>query len=227
LWPFARPLAAVQLHSCRLDPAALTADAFALAGISAPEKIRRAGAKRQSEFLAGRLCARAALASHARQPLALDVHEQGMPLWPEGLCGSITHSHGLAAAVVACQQHWQGVGLDAEVLLSAARAQRLAAEILTPAELQRLQGLDEAEQALRISLTFCAKESLFKALFPLVLQRFRFQDAELLAADADGDLHMRLLRDLGPQWPAGSLLQGQHSRLDQHLLSLISIANPR
>ena len=176
------------------------------------------------EFLAGRLCARAALHSHAQQPRDPDQDADGMPLWPAGLCGSITHSKGLAAAVVASQEHWQGIGLDAELLMSASRAQRLAGQILTPDELQRLQHYPESEQAWLVSLTFCSKESLFKALFPLVGQRFYFQDAELLECPADGRLQLRLLRDLAPQWPQGSLLNGQQAMLGKHLLSLVSIA---
>ena len=224
LWPFAQPLPGAHLYSCRLDPAALSSDAFALAGIRLPGHLQQAAAKRQSEFLAGRLCARAALHSHAQQPRDPDQDADGMPLWPAGLCGSITHSKGLAAAVVASQEHWQGIGLDAELLMNASRAQRLAGQILTPDELQRLQHYPESEQAWLVSLTFCSKESLFKALFPLVGQRFYFQDAELLECPADGRLQLRLLRDLAPQWPQGSLLNGQQAMLGKHLLSLVSIA---
>ena len=108
--------------------------------------------------------------------------------------------------------------------MSASRAQRLAGQILTPDELQRLQHYPESEQAWLVSLTFCSKESLFKALFPLVGQRFYFQDAELLECPADGQLQLRLLRDLAPQWPQGSLLNGQQAMLGKHLLSLVSIA---
>jgi enterobactin synthetase component D len=224
LWPFAQPLPGAHLHSCRLDPSVLSSDAFAQAGISMPSHIQQAAAKRQTEFLAGRLCARAALLSHAQQPREPDQNDDGMPLWPEGLCGSITHSKGMAAAVVASQRHWQGIGLDAELLMSTTRAQRLAAQILTADELQRLQHYPESEHAWLVSLTFCCKESLFKALFPLVGQRFYFQDAELLECHADGQLQLRLLRDLAPQWPQGSLLNGQQATLGKHLLSLVSIA---
>jgi enterobactin synthetase component D len=224
LWPFTLKLPAAHLHSCRLDPAAMSCDAFAQAGIAMPRHIQQAAAKRQTEFLAGRLCARAALQSHAQLPCEPDQDDDGMPLWPAGLCGSITHSKGMAAAVVASQQHWQGIGLDAELLMSTSRAQRLAGQILTADELQRLQQLPECEHAWWVSLTFCSKESLFKALFPLVGQRFYFQDAELLECHADGQLQLRLLRDLAPQWPQGSLLNGQHATLGNHLLSLVSIA---
>jgi enterobactin synthetase component D len=226
LWPFACRLSGAHLHSCHFDPAALGDTAFAEAGIALPAALQGAAAKRQSEFLAGRLCARAALAGHDAQALTPDRAEDGAPLWPAGLCGSITHSHGLAAAVVASRHDWLGLGLDAELLLEPARAQRLLPQVLSPEEQHRLQGLDAAAQALRISLTFCAKESLFKALYPLVRQRFWFQDAELLAFSPEGDLQLRLLRDLGPQWPAGSLLHGQHASLGKHLLSLVSIARP-
>ncbi|MBF7731266.1 4'-phosphopantetheinyl transferase family protein [Pseudomonas sp. N040] len=226
LWPFARHLPGVQLHSCHFDPAALSAEAYQQAAIAAPASVLRAAAKRQTEFLAGRLCARAALAGHGRQALAEDREEDGAPRWPTGLCGSITHSKGLAAAVVGTRQDWQGLGLDAEAVLDPARAQHLVGQILTADEQQRLAGLDDSEQAWLISLTFCSKESLFKALYPLVRQRFYFQDAELLDCQPDGDLQLRLLRDLGPQWPAGSLLHGQHAALGSHLLSLVSIANP-
>ena len=223
-WPFICPLPGVHLHSCSFDPADLSPDAFSQAGIPAPENILRAIAKRQTEFLAGRLCARAALASLGQQPLPADLDEEGTPLWPSGLTGSITHSHGLAAAVAGNQQSWLSLGLDAEILMPAARATRLAAQILTPAELQSLHSLPEAERAGRVSLTFCSKESLFKALYPLVRQRFYFQDAELLDAQPEGQLQLRLLRDLSPQWPQGSLIQGQHTQLGQHLLSLVCIA---
>ena len=222
-WPFARAQSAVRLLACTFRPNPLDQDDFRRAGIQAPPGILRAAAKRQSEFLAGRLCAHAALAGHDDPQVGVD--DQGAPQWPAGLCGSITHSHGLAAAVVADRQHWLGIGLDAELPMSASRALRLAQQILSPAERRQLAGRTEAEQAWLVSLTFCSKESLFKALYPLVGQRFYFQDAELLDW-ADGSLRLQLLRDLGPQWPAGSLLHGQHGTLDSHLLSLVGIANP-
>ena len=103
------------------------------------------------------------------------------------------------------------------------REQRLAAEILTPAELFRLEALPSEQRAQRISLTFSLKESLFKALYPQVLQHFYFQDAELLSIDADNNVRMRLLIDLHANWPAGSELAGQFAEFDGYLLSLVSI----
>ena len=98
----------------------------------------------------------------------------------------------------------------------------MAAQILTPTELQRLAQLPTAEHATRISLTFSLKESLFKALYPLVQQRFYFQQAELLFA-AEGQAELQLLTDLSPHWPAGSRCSGQFVDLGEQLLSLVSI----
>lgn len=123
--------------------------------------------------------------------------------------------------------HWLGLGLDVEQIMPTERAERLAGEILTPAERVRLDAMPPEQHAERISLTFSLKESLFKALYPLVLRRFYFQDAELFSVEADNKAHMRLLIDLHADWPAGSELEGQFTKFDGYLLSLISIPTAR
>ena len=221
-WPLPVPLVGALLTSCSFEPDRLAPGDFALAGIAAPESIQRSVAKRQTEYLAGRLCARAALA-HAGLP----VHTPGMgadraPLWPQPAVGSITHGDRWAAAIVADAGQWQGLGLDVESLLAPRRALRLAEEILTPAEVARLPK-DEAQAALAITLTFSIKESLFKALYPLVLTRFYFHDAELLDWSESGDARLRLLIDLPNGWVRDRELQGQFTLMNERLLSLVAV----
>src|SRR5690606_26441508 len=122
-------------------------------------------------FLAGRLCAREALQQLNAERSVPAVGTDGAPQWPAGVVGSISHGGGRALAVVGSTQRYAGLGLDIERWLPAARAERLHGEILTPAELQR----GEADLAWLTTLTFSLKESLFKALYPLVRQRFYFQ----------------------------------------------------
>ncbi|MFZ3183778.1 MAG: 4'-phosphopantetheinyl transferase, partial [Pseudomonas sp.] len=62
------------------------------------------------------------------------------------------------------------------------------------------------------------------ALDPRVRQQCYFQDAELLGYDPAGLAQLQLLRDLGPDWPAGSRCDGQFVRLSERVLSLVSIA---
>ena len=77
--------------------------------------------------------------------------------------------------------------------------------------------------SLTTTLTFSLKESLFKALYPIVRKRFYFEHAELLEWSADGHARLRLLTDLSPQWRQGAELQGQFCLQDGHLLSLVSV----
>jgi len=74
-----------------------------------------------------------------------------------------------------------------------------------------------------VTRTFSLKESLFKALYPLVKQRFYFQDAEVLEATPGGLARLRLLIDLSQTWRNGALVEGQFACFDGYLLSLVSI----
>ncbi|MDD2136640.1 4'-phosphopantetheinyl transferase family protein [Pseudomonas kurunegalensis] len=219
-WPLPRPLPGAVLVSCAFDPALLGTDDFQRAGIVPSASLQRSVAKRQAEYLAGRVCARAALQRLDGRNYVPGTHEDRSPIWPAGILGSITHGKGWAAAVVAAQGSCQGLGLDQESLLDDERAERLMGEILTPPELERL---DCRQLGLTVTLTFSLKESLFKTLYPLTRQRFYFEHAEVLEWSADGLARLRLLTDLSPQWQQGAELQGQFSVQDGHLLSLVSV----
>ncbi|MCO7597036.1 MULTISPECIES: 4'-phosphopantetheinyl transferase [Pseudomonas] len=219
-WPLPRPVPGAVLVSCTFDPSHLAADDFQRAGIEQSASLQRSVAKRQAEYLAGRVCARAALQRLDGRDYVPGTHEDRSPIWPAGIHGSITHGKGWAAAVVAAEGACQGLGLDQESLLDDERAERLAGEILTPAELQRL---DRAQVGLAVTLTFSLKESLFKTLYPLTRQRFYFEHAELLEWSTDGFARLRLLTDLSPQWHNGRELEGQFRVADGHLLSLVSV----
>ena len=60
-WPMPQPLPGSVWRSTDFVPAQLGVDDFARSAIEMPASIQRSVAKRQAEFLAGRLCARAAL----------------------------------------------------------------------------------------------------------------------------------------------------------------------
>ncbi|MHB9797336.1 4'-phosphopantetheinyl transferase family protein [Pseudomonas sp. MT3] len=219
-WPLPVPLAGCQMRSTRFDRQRLLPADFQHSQVQAPANIQRAVAKRQAEYLAGRLCARAALQASGADAVVPGTDEERAPIWPPGFCGSITHGDGWAAAVVARANAWRGLGLDVESRLDSARAQHLAGEILTPDELSRL---DPEQAALQITLTFSLKESLFKALFPLVRQRFYFEHAELIQWSAGGHARLRLLTDLSAEWHRGKEIDGQFSLQDDRLLSLVAI----
>ncbi|QQE85248.1 4'-phosphopantetheinyl transferase family protein [Pseudomonas putida] len=219
-WPLPRPLPGAVLVSCAFDPSRLAADDFQRAGIEPSPSLQRSVAKRQAEYLAGRVCARAALQRLNGSDHVPGTHEDRSPIWPPGIHGSITHGKGWAAAVVAAQGSCRGLGLDQEALLDDERAERLMGEILTQAELERL---DRSQLGLAVTLTFSLKESLFKTLYPLTRQRFYFEHAEILQWSPEGLARLRLLIDLSPEWRHGAELEGQFCMQDGHLLSLVSV----
>ena len=218
-WPLPRALPGVQMLSTRFDPSMLDIEDFQRWGIPAPAAV----SKRQTEFLAGRLCAREALRRATGVAGIPAVGEDRAPRWPVGVVGSITHGAGWAAAVAARNERWRGLGLDVERMLPSARADRLAAEILTPREREGYAALNDSQRSRRVTLTFSLKESLFKALYPLVNKRFYFQDAELIHHDDNGQARLRLLNDLSQEWKNGTELEGQFAQFDGYLLSLVSI----
>ncbi|MCY1424907.1 Enterobactin synthase component D [compost metagenome] len=219
-WPLPQPLPGAVLVSCEFDPARLAGDDFQRSGIEQTPSLLRSVAKRQAEFLAGRICARAALQQLDGRTYAPATGQDRAPVWPGDITGSITHGTGWAAAIVGSKSRLQGLGLDMETLLSEERATRLAGEILTPDELQRMA---QGRVALTVTLTFSLKESLFKALYPIVQQRFYFEHAELLEWTDEGSARLRLLTDLSSEWHHGREIQAQFCVDEQRLLSLVSV----
>jgi len=113
--------------------------------------------------------------------------------------------------------------MDLENVLSLERAERLAGEILTADELQRMARLPREQHARLVTLTFSAKESLFKALYPIVQKRFYFEHAEVVEWSEHGQMRLRLLTELSGEWCHGKELVGQFAVDGEQLLSLVAI----
>ncbi len=222
-WPLPFVLPDTVLLSTHFDASQLHSNDFQQSAIEAPASIQRSVAKRQAEYLAGRICARAALQQLEGLNVSPAIGEDRAPVWPAHISGSITHSTGRAAAIVARKNHWRALGMDLENLLNAERAERLAGEILTPPELARMAAGRRDQLALLVTLTFSVKESLFKALYPIVQRRFYFEHAEVLEWTEVGEVRLRLLTDLSSEWRNGTELEAQFGVQDGQLLSLVSI----
>jgi enterobactin synthetase component D len=218
-WPITEHFPALRLSSTQFEPRLLHLEDFQRFEIPEPRGID----KRKAEFLAGRFCAREALRQLTGLAYTPAVGTDRAPCWPAGIVGSISHGHHRAGAVVAHASQWRGLGLDIEQPLSLERADALAKEIFAPAERLRYQQLPDAQRALQASLTFSLKESLFKALYPLVGRHFYFQDAEYLALEQPGQARLRLLSSLSDDWPAQRELTGHFWLFEDYLLTLVAI----
>ena len=141
------------------------------------------GPRRLAEFRAGRWCAHRALAPLGLGESPIPIAMSREPVWPAGVVGSITHCLGYCAAAVAPSAQLRGIGIDAE--LPSEVSFGLAEQICGRAELARLSEMP-CDATLALSLTFSAKESVFKALFPRERVFLEFPDVELLFDYAEG-----------------------------------------
>jgi enterobactin synthetase component D len=165
-----------------------------------PPALQRAVLKRQVEFLAGRVCAQQALeALTGTKPAVIPAQPDRAPAWPPGVVGSITHTTSYAAALVASDTHYQGIGIDCEIMLSPENL-TLQRHICMPDELEALHAVHgdwTLEQLL--TLVFSAKESLFKCLYRHVQKMFGFTAARVMALDrVQQTFVMQLEQDLTP-----------------------------
>ncbi|MFF0745351.1 4'-phosphopantetheinyl transferase [Streptomyces sp. NPDC004111] len=158
--------------------------------------ISRAVAKRRHEFAAVRICARTAMARLGVAPAPILPGEHRAPVWPEGIVGSMTHCDGYRAAAVARRSEVASIGVDAEpqgpLPAGVAAAVLLAEEhdtVRTLADLHPDTAWDR--------LVFSAKESVFKAWFPLMRQWLDFTEC-VIAPDPDRGTFTATLLVPGP-----------------------------
>lgn len=165
--------------------------------------VGRAVEKRRREFTTARVCARAALERLGFPAAPIPSGERGEPLWPAGVVGSITHCDGYRACAVARSSELLAVGIDAEP--NAALPDGLIGDIARPEELPVLRGLAASSPEVHWDrLLFSAKESVYKAWFPLAKRWLGFEDAVIALDPDDGTFTARLLVE-GPPLAGGSL----------------------
>ena len=152
-------------------------------------------AARRVEFATARHCARLALRRIGAPDGPILRGPKREPVWPEGIVGSITHCTGYRAAAVALASEVLTVGIDAEP--HAALPARVAERVLDAEERDWLARAPAGVHWGR--LIFSAKESVYKAWFPLARRWLGFDEATVAVDPAAGTFHARLLVEL----PAG------------------------
>lgn len=181
--------------------------------------IAKAVLKRQREYAATRTLARSALAAFGIAPVPLLNGEDRSPRWPRGVVGSLTHTEGLCAVVVASSERFLGLGIDAE--RNARVTRDLFDHVLTPRERARIEALPEAEQCRMATLVFSAKESLYKCQFPVTGRFVGFQEAEIDVDVALGGFEARFLVPLSGV-PEGQRFGGRWAFLPDHVVTSIA-----
>jgi 4'-phosphopantetheinyl transferase EntD len=148
---------------------------------------------RRAEFATARECARQALRRIGAPEAPILRGPKREPLWPAGIVGSITHCKGYRAAAVARTSDMLTIGIDAEP--HAAIPDRVAQRVLVEAEREWMtQASGRGQVGVHWDrLIFSAKESVYKAWFPLVRRWLGFDDATVSIDPAAGTFQARLL----------------------------------
>ena len=173
-------------------------------------------ASRRREFATGRMLARQALAALGVPATALPRGPSGVPCWPDGFVGSITHTKSQAAALAARQTEFSGVGIDIEIVSRVPWA--IMSKVTVVAEQRALAAA--ANPQLLLALIFSAKEAWFKCQFPLTRAYLGFEDAEIAVDWSRGTFDLRRTPGARGIDPPG---QGRFIRGDDTVATLITM----
>ncbi|MGC1497644.1 MAG: 4'-phosphopantetheinyl transferase superfamily protein [Sulfitobacter sp.] len=185
--------------------------------IDKPDTLSKAVNKRQAEYLAGR-----ALVQHAFEHLKVDQVQLPMgqdraPIWPPGIHGSISHTKGRVACLLT-KRPGHFVGIDIEKNLSENGLKSVKQVTLQPSERDFVAQYTELPEPQLAGAIFSAKETLFKALYPIVQRFFGFNAAACIGVN-DTTLRMELTQDLHATLPIGRAFEVQMRLYDGHVLT--------
>ncbi len=202
-----------------IDPRQVTASQLLPGEV---QLIRHAVAKRKREFTAGRVLARLLLTRLGVAPgFELLMDDDRAPRWPEGFVGSITHVERWAAVAVARTDQAISLGCDLEV--DQPLAQEEWSVVCGPRELAWLEAQPRERRGRLAKLLFSAKETVYKAQYPLTRTVLEFGDVEV-EIDAGGGFETMLETISGPRH-RGSVLRGRW-RADGGLIATAMTIRP-
>jgi len=177
--------------------------------------------KRQKEFMAGRTCARYALAELGIHNFPLLPDESRQPVWPETVCGSIAHTDEYCAVAVAHKTNIRSIGLDIEHF--GRLTSESCAQICTSAELGWLDSLPYDCYLQWATLIFSAKECFYKCQYPLSKQWLDFQDINIDIDQNEQTFVVNLPIDRQNFFFSGLLLKGNYLFIHDHVYTGLTI----
>ena len=211
------PRIAIAEAPLRGEPSALLADEALSVAHAVP--------RRRLEFATGRDCARRAMAAlgHAKAPLPRG--QDRMPIWPDDLVGSITHTDAWTAAAVARRDEgFVAIGIDLEP--ADALPPDLWASVCTPEEQAKLTVIRGMTPGLAARLVFCMKEAAFKCQYPLSGAMLEFADLAI-DVDAEAGTFAAIYQKAVPPFHVYDRLVGRFAISAGHIASAVVVTSER
>ena len=165
------------------------------------EQVDGAVDSRRHDFAAARACAREAMRRLGIPGGPVVRGGRGVPVWPPGVVGSLTHTDGLRAAALAPADSVRSLGLDVEP--HGPLPDGVLGAISLPDEAAWVDAARGEGTAVHWDRAlFTAKEATYKAWFPLTRRWLGFADARITLTttgsddrSAAGTLRSRILVD--------------------------------
>jgi 4'-phosphopantetheinyl transferase EntD len=175
------------------------------AGLTPVECARAAelGDQRALEFATGRVLARSVLAHWGHSGFSLLPDADRVPIWPEGVVGSISHKRDICIVAVASREDRAGIGVDIEH--DAPVKSGVEELVCLPSERRWLEAEGASQVGRRCRLVFSAKEAVYKAFYPSVRTRWGFHDVEVLVDLGAGRFDARLPAGAHPSTISGRI----------------------
>ena len=183
--------------------------------------IRRAAPRRRRQFTAGRVCAREALAKLGIEDFPLLAGRDRLPGWPPGVVGSISHTDGYCAAVVALTERFAGLGLDVEG--TRPLSPRVAARVCAASELERLEGVAAPPGTAWTKLLFSAKESTYKCYFPPTRAFLGFDDVTVTLDPESASFTALIVRASAPPALGYREFRGRFAHNGRHVFTAVTL----
>lgn len=213
------------------DPERCSLDLFQQLDISIPDKVFEASAKRQSDYLAGRLAAKNAMSECLKcsasmiTPGQVKTEDSRMPVFPKGFVGSISHTGNVAVAAVTSCETIRSIGIDIEPLISEESYAVIKRQILTEYELSLFPHFSLTKNE-ALTMIFSAKESLYKLLYPMVKRFFDFSVAQVTSIENEhgwSRFSIQLIDSLNPYFSQGDIFQGWYKKFQGSIVTFITL----
>lgn len=198
----------ISLLDVRYDVAHFNESLFGQLNIPPPDHLQRAVKKRRAEYLASRYGLQQVLASWGIADFILSNGPDRAPRWPQGVNGSLSHTHQQICALLTPRQDVMP-GVDCETIMTEEMARETGRMFIDDGEKKRLAQC-EVPFATALTVAFSVKESLYKALYPQIKQFMDFSAAEIVACTGDLQyLRLRLTQTFSPTMTVGRIFEGR------------------
>jgi 4'-phosphopantetheinyl transferase EntD len=185
--------------------------------------IAHAVPRRRLEFATGRDCARRAMAALGHARTSIPRGRDRVPIWPDGLVGSITHTDDwVAAAVARRDQGFVAIGIDLEP--ADELPPDLWALVCTPEEQAKLTVIRGMTPGRAARLVFCMKEASFKCQYTLSGAMLEFADLAI-DVNAEAGTFAATYHKVVPPFDVHDQLVGRFAIFAAHMASAVVVTS--